>query len=130
MVDFSFDAPAHVITFFLLTGLLIQDSPEKDPVHGKNSQMKLATHGIPILLIGLCLCSFYFTTRVNLANKAIENGTAMEENGFPLLEVYNAYEDAIEKMPFNNEGFIRGQQELDCSLLILTGMLLKKKKQK
>ena len=32
MVDFSFDAPAHVITFFLLTGLLIQDSPEKDPV--------------------------------------------------------------------------------------------------
>jgi hypothetical protein len=107
MVDFSFDAPAHVITFFLLTGLFIQDNPEEAPVHGKNSQMKLTIHGIPILLIGLCLCSFYFTTRVNLANKAIENGNAMKEIGFSSVEAYNAYEDAIEKMPFNNEGYIK-----------------------
>ena len=69
--------------------------------------MKLTTHVITILLIGLCLCSFYFTTRINLASKAIENGSAMEENGFPLLAVYNAYEDAIEKMPLNNEGYIK-----------------------
>jgi tetratricopeptide (TPR) repeat protein len=31
----------------------------------------------------------------------------MEENGFPLIGVYNAYEDAIEKMPLNNEGYIK-----------------------
>ena len=31
----------------------------------------------------------------------------MEENGFPLIVVYNAYEDAIEKMPLNNEGYIK-----------------------
>jgi hypothetical protein len=107
VLDFSFDTPAHVITFFLLTGLLIQDALEKVPAHGKNGQMKLTTHGIPMLLIGLCLCSFYFTTKVNLANKAIENGTAMEENGFPPIILYNTYEDAIEKMPLNNEGYIR-----------------------
>ena len=46
MLDFSFDAPAHVITFFLLTSLLIQDGSEKDQIHGKISQIKLATHGI------------------------------------------------------------------------------------
>jgi O-antigen ligase len=107
MVDFSFDAPAHVITFFLLTALLIQDSPGRDPIYAKNSQLKLTTHGMPLLLIGLCLCSFYFTARVNLAHKAIENGTAMAENGFPPLEVYHSYEDAIKRMPLNNEGYIR-----------------------
>jgi O-antigen ligase len=107
MVDFSFDAPAHVITFFLLTSLLIKDGPIRDLPHEKASQMKLVTHGILILLIGLCLCSFYFTTRANLVNKAIENGTTMEENGFPLIAVYNAYEDAIEKMPLNNEGYMK-----------------------
>ena len=64
------------------------------------------------MLIGLCLCSFYFTTRVNLANKAIENGTGMEENGFPFLGIYHAYEDATEKMPFNDEGFIRASTVL------------------
>jgi O-antigen ligase len=107
MLDFSFDAPAHVITFFFLTSLLIQNGLEKNPLHEKNSPMKLAAQVIPILLIGLFLCSFYFTTRVNLANKAIENGTAIEENGFPPIEAYNAYEDAIKKMPLNNEGYIR-----------------------
>jgi O-antigen ligase len=103
-IDFSFDTAAHVITFFLLTGLLIQDSPEKDRVHGK---ITLISHVLPILLIVLCLCSFYFTIKVNLASKAIENGTAMEENGFPLMAVYNAYEDAIRQMPLNNEGHIK-----------------------
>jgi hypothetical protein len=107
MVDFSFDTPAHVITFFLLTGLLIQNGPEKDLARRKNNRMKLATHVLSIFLIGLCLCSFYFTTRTNLANKTIENGTSMEENGFPLIAAYNAYEDAIEKMPLNNEGYIK-----------------------
>jgi O-antigen ligase len=117
MVDFSFDVPAHVITFFLLTGLLIQDSPEKEPICARNDQLKLTTHGMFILLlIGLCLCSFYFTTRVNLAHKAIENGTAMAENGFPPFEVYNTYEDAIEKMPLNNEGYIRATG----ALIVLT----------
>ena len=65
---------------------------------------------------GLCLCSFYFTTRVNLASKAIENGTAMEENGFPLIAVYNTYEDAIEKMPLNNEGYIKADRSIDSTL--------------
>lgn len=58
-------------------------------------------------VIVLCLFSFYFTTKVNLSSKAVENGLAMEENGFPLIGVYNAYEDAIEKMPLNNEGYIK-----------------------
>jgi O-antigen ligase len=107
MVDFSFNAPAHVITFFLLTGFLIQNNPEKDQTNRRNSRIELVSHGIPILLIGLCLFSFYFTTRVNLANKAIENGTALEENGFPRIEVYHIYEDAIARMPLNNEGYIR-----------------------
>jgi O-antigen ligase len=107
MVDFSFDTPAHVITFFLLTGLLIRESPEKKQDYRKYGQMKLITHVVPLLLIVLCLCSFYFTTKANLANKAIENGTAMEENGFPLVGVFNAYEDAMEKMPLNNEGYIK-----------------------
>ncbi len=50
-----------------------------------------------------------------LPSKAIENGSAMEENGFPLIGVYNAYEDAIEKMPLNNEGYIKATGALIAS---------------
>jgi hypothetical protein len=50
--------------------------------------------------------SFYFTLKTNLSYKAIENGAAMEENGFPLLDTYQVYKDAVKEMPLNDEGFI------------------------
>ena len=61
-----------------------------------------------ILLVILCLFSFYFITRDNLANKAIENGSGLEQYGLPLIEAYHAYEDAIEKMPLNHGGLVKG----------------------
>ncbi|MBA4390027.1 MAG: hypothetical protein C0399_03720 [Syntrophus sp. (in: bacteria)] len=107
IVDFSFDTPAHVITFFLLTGSLSQFSAERNLSCEKQKKKKLIRYGIFVSVIVLCMFSFYFTTKVNLSKKALENGAAMEENGFPLIGVYNAYEDAIEKMPLNNEGYIK-----------------------
>ncbi len=107
ILDFSFNAPAHVITFFLLSSWYIFDGAGKNKKCEKNNVLPIATYGIITTLMLFCILSFYFTTRVNLAEKAIENGTAMEENGFALAGAFNAYEDAIKKMPFNNEGFIK-----------------------
>ncbi len=107
VVDFSFDTTAHVITFFLLTGLLSRSGAEEKLSCGKQYERRSTHYGMFVAVIILCLFSFYFITKVNLSKKAIENGSAMEENGFPLIGVYNAYEDAIEKMPLNNEGYIK-----------------------
>jgi O-antigen ligase len=107
VVDFSFDTPAHVLTFFLLTGLLSQFETEKGLFCEKAKMKKLIHYGIFGSIILLCMVSFYFTTRLILSSKAIETGNAMAENGFPIDAVYNAYEDAIKTMSLNNEGYIK-----------------------
>lgn len=107
VVDFSFDTPAHVLTFFLLTGLLSQFETEKSLSCEKAKMKKLIHYGIFVSVILLCMVSFYFTTRLILSSKAIETGNAMAENGFPIDAVYNAYEDAIKTMSLNNEGYIK-----------------------
>lgn len=107
IVDFSFDTSAHVITFFLLTGSLSQCGGERKLSCEKQQKGRSTHYGMFVAVIVLCLFSFYFTTKVNLSRKAIENGSAMEENVFPLNGIYNAYEDAIAKMPLNNEGYIK-----------------------
>jgi O-antigen ligase len=106
MVDFSFDTPAHIITFFLLTSLFVRSGPDEQVI-GEKKRLKFASSGMIILLSVLLVFSFYFTTKVNLASKSIETATAMAENGFPLDVVFHTYEDAVEKMSLNDEGFIR-----------------------
>ncbi len=112
ILDFSFNAPAHVITFYLLSSWFISHHEEKKVKCEKNNALVISKYGIIAALMFFCIVSFYFTMRVNLADKAIENGTAMEENGFALAGAFNAYEDAIKKMPFNNEGFIKASTVL------------------
>ena len=108
LVDFSFNAKSHVITFFLLTSFLIQGNAEIKSTCKENKETILISQVMTILLVILCLFSFYFITRDNLANKAIENGSGLEQYGLPLIEAYHAYEDAIEKMPLNHGGLVKG----------------------
>lgn len=108
LIDFSFDTPAHIITFILLTSLLIQPSavPDDPAISVKAKKMNFASRGIMVFVLFCFVFSFYFTLRTELAYKAIESGAAMRENNFSLLDTYRVYEDAVKKMPLNDEGFI------------------------
>jgi len=110
IIDFSFDAPAHIVTFFLLTSALIKDEAvdkKTTAIFGKEKKPKLTARGLIIIILMCLIVSFYFSLKVNLSNKALENGIAMEENGFPPLATYAVYRDVIEKMPLNDEGHVR-----------------------
>ncbi len=122
VLDFSFDMPALVITFFVLTSVFFVDEKNKttdetDKDFPVNADFKVrrehAGFGlrfkkrlIPSMLIVLLVCSLLFTNKAGLAGKSIENGILMEENGF-FSNAYQSYRDAIRDMPANNEGYIR-----------------------
>lgn len=99
--DFSFDVPAHVITFFVLSATFF-DTTEKAPAVKAGSRK----HFLPLLIVLLLLASLLFTLRTNLAAKSIDNGRSYEEMGF-FKEAYLSYLDSIREMPFDNEGYIK-----------------------
>ncbi|MCX7698886.1 MAG: O-antigen ligase family protein [Candidatus Goldbacteria bacterium] len=100
IVDFSFDMPAHTITFFILSSIFFKN--ENKTVFFKNKfSKKIAS----IFIIAVLLVSFIFTTKVCLAKKSIENANALQENGF-FVDAFNYYKEAINEMPLDNEGYI------------------------
>ena len=110
LMDFSFDMPAHTITFFVLSSMAFsekkalefrQEKPERLIVIHRLSK------SIPVILITIILlASFMFTARVCLARKSIEIAGVLEENGF-IVDAYHTYNGAIKEMPLDNEGYIK-----------------------
>jgi O-antigen ligase/tetratricopeptide (TPR) repeat protein len=106
LVDFSFDVRSHVVSFFLLSSAFFhpgQGRGDRDRGSGK-AAVRVAV--IFILITALLLTSFIFTARANLARKSLDDGAVAEENVF-FTDAYLAYRNAIEEMPFENEGYIR-----------------------
>jgi O-antigen ligase len=113
LLDFSFDIPAHIITFFILSSAVFinEESKDKDSVAvGRGSEGVVAA-GFSLRIVSciiiICLLgSFLFTVKANLSGKSIENGIACEDNGF-MFNAYNSYVDAIYDMPIDNDGYTK-----------------------
>lgn len=131
LLDFSFDTPAHIIKFFVLSSFVflnknieilggnknmasevggktnILSANIKKDVIVKSVNLNFKKNMFPaIIIIILMTCSFLFTAKAGLARKSIENAIAMEENGF-LSNAYQSYREAISEMPIDNDGYIR-----------------------
>ncbi|HEX2965890.1 MAG TPA: O-antigen ligase family protein [Syntrophorhabdaceae bacterium] len=110
MLDFSFDTAAHVLTFYMFSGLLII-APNDKSLTAKE-QSSVGRNVSIFLLISLVTVSLYFTTKTNAATKAIEIGDTMRENGFALENVFDIYRNAVQEMPFINAGHIKSVETL------------------
>ncbi|MCX7965054.1 MAG: O-antigen ligase family protein [Syntrophorhabdaceae bacterium] len=98
LFDFSFDMPAHNVTFFILSSMAFKNE-------NKRSNVKNREKFIWIFIIVVLLASFMFTTKVSLAKKSIENAQALQENGF-FINAIQSYNEAINELPWDNEGYI------------------------
>lgn len=98
-VDFAFDIPAFVITFFMFSFAVLPGSIQSTP----GTAFK---HIFACLAIVLLISSLFFTVKVNLSKKSIDNGTAYLQGGL-VKDAYYAYLDAIREMPLDNEGRIK-----------------------
>lgn len=99
LVDFAFDVPAFVMTFFVLSFIMLPGSVESSAKTGFK-------HLFACIALVMLISSLLFTVRTNLSAKSVENGTAYLQGGF-VKDAYYAYMDAIREMPFDNEGRIK-----------------------
>jgi hypothetical protein len=109
LLDFSFDMPAHVITFFGLSSVVFIEKRNKSELDRNFSlcfKNHLLLYLVPCIIVISLIGSFFFTARTGLSNKSIENGIALEDNGFVTNACFS-YLDAIHDMPIDNEGYIR-----------------------
>lgn len=98
ILDFSFDMPSHVVTFFILSSTFFA------PLRTASARMRAGILLIPVLL--LLLLSFLFTLRADTSRKLVEDGITFEEGGL-FTEAYTAYRDAIASMPLNPDAYAR-----------------------
>ncbi len=115
-LDFSFDTPAHVITFFVLSSILIERRRGMEGGSGHSALDRTIkfcrTHcsngKYPVFLsiMVMLLSSFYFTGALNLSKDSVAKGLSFEEQGF-FTDAFVLYGDAIKEMPVNDEGYIR-----------------------
>ena len=110
LLDFSFDMPAHIITFFVLSSavFLKEDNESKKETGFGPRFIKYLTPSVIIILLTV---SFFFTAKAGLAKKSIENANAMEDSGF-FFNAYLSYRDAISDMPADNDGYIKAANSL------------------
>jgi|GEM_PF-494246 len=98
ILDFSFDMPAHVITFFMLSSSFLPAS--------KSSHRRIGRTIIVLPLFLLLMASFVFTLRADTSRKLVEDGIVLEESGL-FTDAYLAYRDAMEAMPVNPDAYAR-----------------------
>ncbi len=98
-VDFAFDTPAFVMTFFVFSFAMLPGSIQSTQGTGFK-------HTFTCIVIVLLISSLFFTVRVNLSKKSIDNGTAYLQGGF-VKDAYYAYVDAMHEMPPDNDGLIK-----------------------
>ena len=111
LLDFSFDIPAHVITFFLLAAILQRYGDEPDQVSFLGDVRSLSRYALMVPIILVFAASLYFTIMTSFADKVISTGDILAENGF-LLDSSRSYEEAMRRMPLNNMAFIKASQAM------------------
>lgn len=121
LVDFSFDTPSHLITFFLLTSTFFggrsrSAGTEKVPAEKGGSQRMWGA----LALVPVLLAVFFFVSRSDLHRRAIELGIGSEDLGL-VSEALDNYREAQRYIPFSDEGLMR-EVELVGRLLPLTAM--------
>lgn len=100
----TFEAPAYLITFFILSSIFFVSKGNNN----KKNVFSLLDRALilPLCIIMVILCgSFYFTAKSDTSKKAVEDGKILEDNGF-WTDAFRLYKDAIEEMPLNNDGYI------------------------
>jgi O-antigen ligase len=111
LMDFSFNIPAHVITFFVFAAMLQRYGDEPGLSCYVDDTGKMSRYALIVPVILICIASFYFTIMASFADKAISIGDNMAENGF-LLYASRSYKEAAERMPLNNMAFIKDSQAM------------------
>ena len=122
LVDFSFDVPSHVITFFALSSMLFVD--RRAPLRSVTQTDGAARHAlflsrhklVALAMMVALLLSLTFTFRAALADKALENGGHLEDLGLT-ADAVKSYEDADHLMPWNAEGALRATAALTGAYL-------------
>lgn len=116
LLDFSFDVPSHVVTFFVLSSAFF--APRLSS-HGSVVSLELGFPGekkaslvrggsivVFLIMVAGLILSFGFSARANLFKKTMDTGILLEENRV-LAEALTAYEEGITLLPFDGEGYIR-----------------------
>ncbi|MEI6153287.1 MAG: O-antigen ligase family protein [Deltaproteobacteria bacterium] len=122
LLDFSFDMPAHIITFFALSSIVFNNEECKAGIFAgfkqslqkilfKRDNMICGGAYIGLIIIACLLGSLLFTAKAGMARKSIENANAMEDSGF-FFNAYLSYRDAVSDMPADNDGCIRAADSL------------------
>lgn len=105
LVDFSFDTPSHVITFFVLSAFLIMAAPSS-PTILQRLRVRFADYSLFALLISLLISNVFFDQRLNIFRASIENGDLMVESGFSMNGLAS-YREAIIAMPLSAQGYTK-----------------------
>ena len=122
ITNIAFEIPACMITFCVLSSVFLLNSRRYKKNNPSQSSLlksivmqitlcakcirKEVPYIIPLMIILLLVCSFYFVSKTGLAEKSIENGIMSEENGL-LIDTLSFYQDATKYMPIKNEGYIK-----------------------
>ncbi|MBA4416359.1 MAG: hypothetical protein C0392_00385 [Syntrophus sp. (in: bacteria)] len=116
LLDFSFDIPAHVITFFVLSAFFFNSngrncretsSPFIQGISDLSERMKgKGEKAIFAVIMIALLFSFLFTARAGLFRESMARGVTFEENGL-FTDAFLQYREGINEMPLSDEGYIR-----------------------
>ncbi len=94
VVDYALDIPAFVVMFFVVSSTVFKAKHD--------SLLPRIPKTIFCFVILSLICSFAFTSRAELAKKAVEDGVLCEENGL-FDEACCSYMEAARLMPLGNE---------------------------
>ncbi|HAR96541.1 MAG TPA: hypothetical protein DCR97_11355 [Deltaproteobacteria bacterium] len=97
LFDFSFDTPAHVITFFCLASACFLTRSSAD-APSPNLTAKLIS---PLLILPL-LASFVYTSRADSSRRFVEDARAHRETGCT-EGAQRSLAEAVGAMPWNND---------------------------
>lgn len=108
LVDFSFDVPSHVITFFVLTSTFFLTDPSIDQASKSRGRKNLTLFSVVITFL---LLTFLFVVKVNIFKASVENGDLQVQDGF-LMNALTSYREAIETMPLSTDGYMKAMSIL------------------
>ena len=107
LVDFPFDVPSHVVTFFLLTAHFFgEGGPREVRSAARARRDRVVGPAIFGVVIVILLGSFLFHNKVDMMKRDMEQGDLFRENGFP-VRALDAYREAMDGMPLSEEPYLR-----------------------
>lgn len=97
LFDFSFDTPAHVVTFFCLSSACFVSAPSR-VVWPKGRVLAVA------LVVSL-LASFVYTAKADSSRRFVEDAKTLRDGGLT-ADMCLLLAEAVDTMPLNNEASI------------------------